>query len=168
VDWDALKRSWAQLIEFELGILQLESDPLIVQIVAGSEMVVLVGYEVHIGESTGAMNFCIPLMVLNPVLNQISEQAHYTRTISPEVMARTRNTMIHLIQRAIVPVDAVLGYSSLTLGDILELHEGDIVQLDTAPADPIAVYIGGHKRFHAQAGHRGEQSSVQLAAFADE
>ena len=45
---DSLKRSWDQLIEFNLSVEQQESDPLIVQIVAGSEMVVLVGYEIHI------------------------------------------------------------------------------------------------------------------------
>ena len=65
--------------------LQQESDPLIVQIVAGSEMVVLVGYEIHIGETVGSMNFCIPLMVLNPVLDQISQQAHYSRRVSAEL-----------------------------------------------------------------------------------
>ncbi len=51
---DSLRRSWEQLIEFRLSVLQQESDPLIVQIVAGSEMVILVGYEVHIGETVGS------------------------------------------------------------------------------------------------------------------
>ncbi len=40
---DSWKRAWEQLIEFSMGVVNQESDPLVVQIVAGSEMVILVG-----------------------------------------------------------------------------------------------------------------------------
>ncbi|MBN2311375.1 MAG: flagellar motor switch protein FliM, partial [Candidatus Hydrogenedentes bacterium] len=57
---DSLRRSWDQLVEFKLSVVAQESDPLIVQIVAGSEMVILVAYEIHIGGTVGSMNMCMP------------------------------------------------------------------------------------------------------------
>lgn len=159
---DSLKRSWEQLIEFSLSVLQQENDPLIVQIVAGSEMVVLVGYEVHIGESVGTMNFCIPLMVLNPILDQISQQAHFSRRMSPDVARQTRGVLERIVQKSMVSLDAVLGETHLTLQQIGHLQVGDVIQLNSSPYEPIAVSVGGLRRFKAIRGRRGEQSAVQL------
>lgn len=160
---DSLRRSWAQLIEFKLTISNLESDPLIVQIVAGSEMVILVGYEVHIGEVVGVMNMCIPLVVLNPVLDQISQQAHHMRAMEPELARVTREALEHSLRRTAVTVDAVLGHARLDLKEVAELQVGDIVQLDSSPEEPIVVEIGGVKRFLASPGRSGERSAVRVA-----
>lgn len=162
---DSLKRSWEQLIEFDLSVMQQESDPLIVQIVAGSEMVVLVGYEIHIGETVGTMNFCIPLLVLNPVLDQISQQVHYIRRMSPEQTRLTQEVLMRTLVKAVSPVDAVLGTVKLTLNDINQLQEGDIITLDTSIHDPVSITVGGIPQFIAKRGRRREQSATQLLAF---
>jgi flagellar motor switch protein FliM len=159
---DCLKRSWDQLIEFKLSVVTIESDPLIVQIVAGSEMVVLVGYEIHIGEVMGSMNMCMPLLLLNPVLDQISQQTHYMRRMSPKLAELTRATIGQTITKASLPVDAILGHAVLPLDEIARLQVGDILQLNTSPDAPITVEVGGIRRFLAQPGRKGEQSAVQL------
>ncbi len=162
---DSLRRSWEQLIEFDLSVLQQESDPLIVQIVAGSEMVVLVGYEIHISETVGTMNFCIPLLVLNPILDQISQQAHYTRKLSAEMSNSTQASIMETINKVGVPVDALLGKTRLSIGEVSELEVGDVVQLDNMSNEPLVVSVGDVPRFWAKRGRRGEQSAVQLIAF---
>lgn len=162
---DSLRRSWDQLIDFRLSIKNIESDPLIVQIVAGSEMVVLVGYEIHIGTIAGSMNMCIPLMVLNPVLDQISQQAHYTRKLSARMAVMTREVLEGALRKVLVPVDAVLGQTVLPLHEVARLQVGDIVQLSTKPGEPITLEVGGVPRYQAQPGKRGEQSAVQVSGF---
>jgi flagellar motor switch protein FliM len=165
-----LKRSWAQLIEFDMSIDQQESDPLIVQIVAGSEMVILVGYEIYIGEAVGNMNFCIPLMVLNPILDQISQQARYIRKMSPEMTRVTEKAILTNILKTDVPVDAVLGNTELTIEELAHLQVGDIIQLDSSPNNPcpVTVKIGDISRFRAKRGRRGEQSAVQCMTFIED
>lgn len=162
---DSLSRAWDQLIEFNLSVIQQESDPLIVQIVAGSEMVILVGYEVHIGETVGTMNFCVPLLVLNPILDQISQQAHFSRKLSDDVALVTRAALRQTISKAKVPVEVYLGHARLTLADVAGLQVGDVIQLDTSPADPAIVRIGGVNRLKATPGRRGEMSAVRLVDF---
>ena len=159
---DCWKRSWEQIIEFNISIVNQESDPLIVQIVAGSEMVILVGYEVNIGETVGSMNMCIPLLVLNPVLAQISQQTHYMRRMSAEVAEQTRQVIESILRRTTVPLDAVLCRAVLPLHELARLKVGDIIQLDSSPSEPIVLNAGGITRFKAVPGRRGEASSVQL------
>lgn len=162
---DSLSRAWDQLIEFNLSVIQQESDPLIVQIVSGSEMVVLVGYEVHIGETVGTMNFCVPLLVLNPILDQISQQAHFSRKLSDEIATITRNALKNTIAKAHVPIEVHLGQARLTLSEVAGLQVGDVIQLNTSPAEPATVRIGGIDRLKAVPGRRGEISAVRLVEF---
>ena len=162
---DSLRRSWDQLVEFQCSIVNQESDPLIVQIVAGSEMVILVGYEIHISDIVGSMNICVPLMLLAPVLDQISQQAHFMRKMAPELATLTRDTITHTIQKAMVPIDAILGETVLPLYEIARLQVGDIIQLDSSPDLPITVKVGGVPRFLVEPGRRREQSAVQLTGF---
>ena len=80
---DSLRRAWEQLIDFHLSIVnqgkrsayrtdcggQRDGD-------SGG------GMRCISGETVGTMNMCIPLLVLNPVLDQISQQTHFTRRMS--------------------------------------------------------------------------------------
>jgi flagellar motor switch protein FliM len=166
---DSLRRSWEQLIEFKLTVVHQESDPLIVQIVAGSEMVILVAYEIHIGESVGAMNMCIPLMVLNPVLDQISQQTRFMRKMPQEMMDKTRLQIERVIKKTSLPVDAILGRAVLPLSELAKLQVGDIVQLDSDTRTPFNIEVGGIPKYRAVCGRRGEQSAVQVVELmADE
>jgi len=162
---DSLSRAWDQLIEFNLSVIQQESDPLIVQIVAGSEMVILVGYEVHIGETVGTMNFCVPLLVLNPILDQISQQAHFSRKLPDDVALLTRAALKHTISKAMVEIDVILGHARLTLAEVAGLQVGDVLQMNAAPTDPATVRIGGIDRLLAIPGRRGDLSAVRVVDF---
>lgn len=161
---DSWKRAWEHLVEFQMGVSNQESDPLIVQIVAGSEMVILVGYEIYIGEAVGSMNICVPLMVLNPVLDQISSQVHFQRHVTEEALRNTRAQIVQTVGRVAVTVEPILGQAKLQLSDIARLQVGDVVPLDANHEDPVQVLVGGIPRFLAKPGRRGEQSSVQVVS----
>ncbi|HIJ74880.1 MAG TPA: flagellar motor switch protein FliM [Candidatus Hydrogenedentes bacterium] len=160
---DCFRRSWETLVEFNLSIIQQESDPLIVQIVAGSEMIILVGYEVHIMETVGSMNMCIPLMVLNPVLDRISQQTHMVRKMGPEMAALTRKQIERTVRRVRVPFEAILGHARLPVEELARLQVGDVVQLDSDVKESIIIEVGGLERFKARPGRTGELSAVQIS-----
>ncbi len=161
---DTWKRAWEHMIEFKMSVVSQESDPLIVQIVAGSEMIVLVGYEVYIGESVGSMNMCIPLVGLNPILEQLSSRAHFKRQLAPDVLERNHRHIESVVRRSKVDIEPILGQARIMLSDLARLQPGDVIPLDTASAEPIPVRVGGVTRFLAKPGRRGEQSSVQLTS----
>jgi flagellar motor switch protein FliM len=162
---DSLRRSWEQLIEFKMSIVSQESDPLIVQIVAGSDMVILVGYEMHVGDTVGSMNMCIPLVFLNPVLDQISQQTRFIRKMNVRLAEQTRAKLYRTVRQAQVSVDAILGRAQLNLSDVARLQVGDVLQLDADVKEPIKVEIEGVDRFRAVPGKQGEQSAIQIMSL---
>lgn len=162
---DCWKRAWAQLIDLDMKVINQESDPLIVQIVAGSEMVILVGYEIHIGETVGTMNMCIPLMVLTPILDQIASQATFQRSITPEMAEKTRSVLESYVYSTDVPVEPILGETKITLNELAQLQVGDVIGLDSKANETIKINVGGIPRFRGQPGRSGEQSSVQIVSL---
>src|SRR4051794_41009762 len=55
-----MKQAWENVLELNLTIDRVESNPQLVQIVPPNEVVVLISFELTLGEARGMMNFCIP------------------------------------------------------------------------------------------------------------
>ena len=97
-------------------------------------------------------------------MDQISQQAHFQRRMTPEVAEVTRSVILRSVNKARVPVTPILGETKLLLSDIARLQVGDVVALNTGCEDPITVEVGGIPRFLARPGKRKEQSAVQLVS----
>src|SRR5437868_871699 len=57
---EQLRHAWENVVELTLSVERVESNPQLVQIVPPNEVVVLVSFELTLGEIRGMMNFCIP------------------------------------------------------------------------------------------------------------
>ena len=67
-----------------------------------------------------------------------------------------------MLRRADVPVKAVLGKSSITVDDFVNLQCGDIIRLNTATDAEMAVYVGNIKKFMAMPGKSGDKYAVRV------
>src|SRR5215467_8235219 len=55
-----MKHAWENVLDLNLSIDRVESNPQLVQIVPPNEVVVLISFELTLGDARGMMNFCIP------------------------------------------------------------------------------------------------------------
>jgi flagellar motor switch protein FliM len=127
-------------------------------------MVILVGFEVHIGEVAGTMNVCIPLMNIGPLLEKLSAQLSYSSKLPRDVAVRTRAQVQGILARVTVPVTADLGGSRLSVRELLSLKEGDILQLDNLVSGYAAVRVGDRQKFYSKPGRVGDKSAVQIVS----
>ncbi len=162
---DCLKRAWEQVIELSASVDSIESDPLIVQIVTGNEVTILVNYEIHIGENTGTMNFCIPLMVLNPLLDQVSKMAHYAHRVSSEELEKTQIALLKLLLNAPIKLDTILDKVCVEMSELIELKKGDIVYLNKGEGEPVTVEIEGHPKLEGLIGRRGDEMALKICSI---
>ncbi|MDK9694539.1 MAG: flagellar motor switch protein FliM [Sulfurimonas sp.] len=153
-----LKEAWGPVMDIFPNIESKESSPNVVQIVAQNEIVVMVVMEIIIGQSSGMMNICYPVIALEPVLPKLASRDLMLNETSTK---KSRNTELHvLLGGAKVSVEAMLGDAELTLRDVLELKVGDIIRL-TSPADDIStVRVDGKDRFRGKIGLRRFRKSV--------
>ncbi len=159
----SLKRAWEQIIELNAKVDTIESDPLIVQIVAGSEMVILVSYEIHLGENKGTMNFCIPFMTLTPLLDQISRMSHYAHRVSPDIAIKTKVAILKLLLNAPMRMDVILGRTKVRVNEIMNMEKGDVLVLNQRVDEPVIVEIEGHPKLKSFLGRRGEEIAIRVS-----
>lgn len=163
----ALSEAWSGITPTTFAMVATEMNPQFAQIVPPSDMVVLIGFEVRIGESGGMMSLCIPYVVLEPALGHFTAQSYFSGTAdtgTPEL----REDIAGELGTVRVPVAVELGDAELQVADLLALAPGDVIPLSVSPGADVAVRIGKRRAFLAQPGTRGRRAAVQITATLDD
>ncbi len=69
-----------------------------------------------------------------------------------------------LVKRVDVPVKAVLGKTSISVNDFVNLQRGDIIRLDTEVEQDLTVYVGNIKKFTALPGTSRDKNAVRVTS----
>ncbi|MGD9688202.1 MAG: flagellar motor switch protein FliM [Phycisphaerales bacterium] len=154
----ALSEAWAGIKEITFEVVATESNPQLVQIVPPNEVVVVVGFELKMGSRAGTMNLCIPYNVIEPVMEQLSNQSWFSAARSsrlPEARERIGRTL----SRAPIGVTGLLAETTITLSELRNLAVGDLVVTERLVNKPIVLCVEGEKKFLAQIGqHKGSRA----------
>lgn len=161
-----LREAWQNVVEFRPRLEGIETNPLLGQIVAPSEIVVMISFEVRVGEQQGMMNLCFPFIVIEPVLPRLSAQHWFTaqRESSLEALEALKRR----VELARVPVTVRLGETKLTVREFLELEVGDVVRLETTTKDEMKVFVNERLKFYGRPGLVARRLAVQVTRIAGE
>jgi len=66
------------------------------------------------------------------------------------------------LRRVSIPIIAYVGAKKITLQDLLELSEGDVMQLNKRTGDDFVVRIGDEYRYTAKPGIRQNHHAIQI------
>ena len=70
--------------------------------------------------------------------------------------------MEDLIKHVQIPIMAILGESSITVTDFVNLQVGDIIRLDSRVAQDMDVYVGNIRKFKALPGSTKDSYAVRV------
>ncbi|MBS7303674.1 MAG: flagellar motor switch protein FliM [Lachnospiraceae bacterium] len=156
-----MKEPWRNVMDVDPFLERIETNPQFAQIIAPNDMVAIVTLTVKIGDVEGFMNICLPFFTLEDVMDKLNTKFWYStmQSASEEDYSQYVESML---RRADVPVKAVLGKSSITVDDFVNLQCGDIIRLNTATDAEMAVYVGNIKKFMAMPGKSGDKYAVRV------
>ena len=160
-----LKEAWGPVMDVYPNIESKESSPSVVQIVAQNEIVVMVVMEIIIGQSSGMINICYPVIALEPILPKLASRDLMLNETSTK---KSRNTELQvLLGGAKVNIEGSLGNAELTMKDSLDLKVGDVVKLSNPADDNVTMIIDGKERFRGKIGLRRFRKSIQINEIID-
>jgi len=154
----ALHEAWETIVDAHFNLEESESNPALVQIVPPNEVVVVVGFELKMGNRAGTMSLCIPYAVIEPVVDQLSSQSWsaYKRLTHDKAL---RSRLAGSLEAAKVNVSTVLADTTMTLNDLVNLQAGDMILTDKPASSPLALTVEGKRKFIGQLGqHRGNRA----------
>ena len=156
-----LKEAWSSLIDVSPDLETIESNPLFVQIVPPSDMILLITLETRIGDFSGIMNVIYPYVLLEPILSLLSSETLYSvgrSAPTDETRERTRR----VLSRVELPVRVELGTANCTFRELMELENEDIIMLGTRTTDHLDVRIGELVKFRCIPGLSGSKRAAQI------
>ncbi len=146
-----LRKAWENVVQLDLQVVRVESNPQLVQVVPPNEVVVLITFELAIGDVRGMFNLCIPFNSIERIGGKLSANSwtSYSRraATAEDTQRTTRN-----LHRATVEMVAELASTVITTGDLINLRIGDVITTDHDCTRPLMVRVQGVDRFLAKPG----------------
>src|SRR6188768_2718057 len=156
-----LSEAWSNLTPVKFTVEEFESNPQLVQIVPPNETVVVVGFELKMGNRAGTMSLCIPYNVIEPIMGVLAAQNwfSYQRKGGQEDHVRklTRN-----VNNAPVEVRAFLAQTTIKLQELMTLQAGDVITTDKAIERDVLIQVEGRNKFVGQVGQLRGNKSVRI------
>lgn len=157
----ALSEAWAGIKHITFSIAATESNPQLVQIVPPNEVVVVIGFELKMGNRAGTMNLCIPYNVIEPVMEELAAQSWFSASRSGKGDG-VREEVAGSLARAPVSVSALLAETTITMADLRSLAVGDLLMTEKSLAEPVVICIEGEKKFLASIGQIKGQRGLRV------
>jgi flagellar motor switch protein FliM len=155
-----LMESWKQIVELNMKIVATETSPQLIQVVAPNEIVILIVFELKVGDAKGFMNFCIPSIVLEPIAHRFSQDWYADRAkMSVEELKKIKLNLL----KTKISMDAAIVGNTLTTENILGIGVGDIIKLETGVNDGLSVLLNGIEKFSAYEFSSKKRKSVKIA-----
>lgn len=156
-----LREPWKNVVEIEPRLERIETNSQFAQIISPSEMIAIVTINMKIGEVVGLMNICLPFLTLEEVMDKLNTKYWYS-TMQTTKANEYYDVIETAIAKAQIPLKAVLGNSTISVNDFVNLQKGDIIKIDRQYEDELDIYVGNILKFKALPGSASENYAVKI------
>lgn len=160
---EALKNAWSRICKLDPKVTQVESNPQLVQIVPPNEVIVLISFEIMMGEMRGIMNLCIPFNTIEPMAGKFSANTWSSYTQKQADERQTMNLEAG-VSGAKVELVAYLAETHLSSRDLLNMAVGDVIPTNVEQTSPLKIMIEGIPKFFARPGSYKGHTAVQVGS----
>ncbi len=161
-----LRESWSGLHDVKFKIVEVESNPHLVQIVAPNEVVIVLGFEIKMSGRAGTMSLCMPFNVIEPVMEKLLSQGW----VAYQRRAQAEDRSADIAQSLGATEVNVVGYlaeTSMTVGDLVTLQVGDILQTGKPISGEMVIQVEGQNKFAGRLGCHKDHVAVKVTRLAE-
>lgn len=155
-----LEGAWSSVEKIDCSFVRTEINPQFVGIVPPTDIVIASTFDVELENANGTITLVIPYSTIEPIKQKLStgfqvesdqtDKKMWTKTITEQLMGTK------------VELKVNLGQSSITLEDLMELKEGDVIPLDQDATGELDVQIENVKKYKAYYGIHHGTVAVQV------
>ncbi len=132
------RQMWSGVAEMNPKVVEKESNPYFAQVLAPNELVLLVCFDVRMGDAHGILSLCYPINFLEPLIPGLLKR-QTGKASRPELKRRWRSNLLSVPSN----VRGVLDRIRLEVKDVVSLKVGDVIVLDKKAVPEVDVYLEG-------------------------
>lgn len=135
---------WKPHAVLETEIVGRETRPQMLQIVPPNEVVATISYQVQIGDARGSMSLCLPVALLEPVVEGFGQSAYASNSGTPPEMTAA---LLKAVADVRFPVACDLSPVLVAVSDLQALAVGDVIRTNHALDKSLNVRVGENTKF---------------------
>ena len=135
-----LSQAWSAHIGFTINHFTYESKPENIHTIPAVEPALVVEFQVIVGDQPVTMNICYPYDLLKDPMNKFfykSDRKIVKESLSDE---QKKEYEKHL-KSVMVPLQALLGQTKITVNELLKLKHGDVIKLEQQIDEPLTIQV---------------------------
>ena len=161
-----MQQAWQQVGAFVFRVLNLETNPQLIQVTSPNEVAIVATFRVKVGDLSGSLSMCYPHVLLEPRINRIGTQRWQAHNATPRPEVRAR--VLRELSQSPLELRAFLGQTTLTVRDLLSLRPGQVLSLGSPSKDPVRVDVNGVPKFAGRPGTHRKHLAVEVLTTIDD
>jgi flagellar motor switch protein FliM len=155
-----LEMAWASVEKIDCTFVRTEINPQFVGIVPPTDIVIASTFDVELENANGTITIVVPYSTIEPIKQKLStgfqvesdqtDKKLWTAIIQEQLMETDVNLKVDL------------GYSSISVEDLMMLQVGDVIPLNQDSGGEFDVQVEGTKKFKAFYGIHHGTVAVQI------
>ncbi len=122
-----LREAWSHIAALDIEYLSSEMNPHFASIVSPTEIVVITSFRIELEGGGGDLHITVPYSMIEPMRDLLDSGVQSDRVEKDE---RWLLSMREEIEDADIELISVLGYTTVSLAELINLKPGDIVPCD--------------------------------------
>jgi flagellar motor switch protein FliM len=146
-----MEESWQSVIALKTRYVRAELNPYLLNVASTADPMILATYTVNMSPISGSIIFALPLAAIEELRNQLKVSVQLDD--NPDnigLFKRARQPLLAVE----VDVRAVVDVINMSLGEIMSLHAGDVIQLNVAGLDDVELWVEGKRKFIGKGAQR--------------
>ena len=152
-----LVKAWAPVMPMQFEFSSREVNPQFANIVSPTEVVVVSSLHVELEGGGGNIHITMPYSMLEPIRELLDAGIQSDRS---DVDERWTQALGDEIKSAEVEIPSILAHTSLSLRDVVNLKEGDIIPITIE--DDVSVFAEGIPVFKANHGIHNNHYAIKI------
>ena len=140
-----MEESWQSVVQLQGRYLRTELNPYLLNAAGPGDPMILATYTVNMSPINGTVLFALPLAAIKTgvAIGDDPDNIGLFRRVQQQV------------GEIELEVQAVVDVLEMTLGDIMGLRPGDVIQMNSPGLDQVELWIEGKRKFLGKAAQRG-------------
>lgn len=159
-----LKVAWASVMQLDIEVERVESNPQLVQIVPPNEVVIMVSFEITMGQTRGMTNLCIPFNTIERVGSRLTSSSwvgYSSGSSTPE----SQNQLAQRLDASTASLIVTLAKSTIKTGDLFDLQVGDIISTEKDVQQHLEVEVSDAVKFLASPGSYKGRKAIKIESL---
>ncbi|CAG37397.1 flagellar motor switch protein FliM [Desulfotalea psychrophila] len=153
-----LDKAFSPLVNMNSSLVKIDSKPRLMSITDPDDEVIACTFRVILGKDSGEILLLIPLAALEV----LHEDLQHLLRASAKRTTTWQGTIAAEVKKMTADITAQPGRLELSVGDILGLQVGDILEVDYDPSKPLKVLVENSPKFYGIPGTHNGKKAISL------